>query len=179
MQIKGEQVVLEPITEKDKQGFFYIATKSDGAKLWYDNKRREKRTAKAFFADWHAGYFNIRKPFLGQCFWICVGNEQVGVVAYNTIDACNKKTEVDIIIGDKKYMGKGYGPDALHTLCSYIFSHLDVNKIWIEARANNLRAIAAYKKAGFKQEGILKEENFFAGKFVDCVRLGMLRKNFT
>ena len=55
---------------------------------------------------------------------------------------------------------------------------LDVNKIWIEARANNTRAIRAYEKVGFKKEGLLREENYFEKKFVDCVRFGILRKEF-
>jgi len=75
-------------------------------------------------------------------------------------------------------MGKGYGSDALKTLIKYLFENFNINKIWIEARVNNPRAIRAYEKAGFKKEGVLREEDYFEGKFVDCIRFGILRKEF-
>jgi len=159
--------------------FYTLATQSDGALFWYDDKQREKRSKKAFFRDWHEGYFDSGKPKAGHCFWIMVAEEKVGVIAYNAIDEHNQKTEIDIIIGSEKDMGKGYGSDAIQTLCHYLFDRFQLNKIWIEARANNPRAVKAYQKAGFKKEGILKEEDHFQGKFIDRVRLGLLRKDFS
>jgi RimJ/RimL family protein N-acetyltransferase len=50
--------------------------------------------------------------------------------------------------------------------------------VWIEARANNPRAVRAYEKVGFKKEGLLREEDYFDGRFVDCVRFGILKKEF-
>lgn len=179
MKLEGGKICLQSITNSDKNYFYTIATKSYGAKFWYDDKRREKRSKSAFFKDWHEGYFNARKPKSGQCFWIIGNSKKIGVIAYNAIDEQNQKTEIDIIIGNEEDVGKGYGSDAIKTLCSYIFDKLKLNKIWIEARANNPRAIKAYQKAGFKKEGILKEENYFQKKFVDCIRLGLLRKDFS
>jgi len=178
MKLQGEKIYLQSITNSDKDYFYIIATKSDGAKFWYDKKQREARSKSAFFKDWHEGYFNIKKTKAGQCFWIMQDKKKVGVIAYNTIDAQNKKTEIDIIIGDATNMGKGYGSDAIKTLCGYIFDKFGLNKIWIEARANNPRAIQAYQNTGFKKEGILREEDYFNGEFVDCVRLGILKKEF-
>ncbi len=67
-------------------------------------------------------------------------------------------------------MGKGYGTDALKTLAKYLFDNFDVSKVWIEARANNPRAIRAYEKAGFKKETLLEKADYFEGELVDKVR---------
>lgn len=107
-----------------------------------------------------------------------VDGKKIGQINYNKIDERNKKTEIDIIIGDKEDIGKGYGPNAMRTLIKYLFKNFDINKVWVEPRANNPRAIKAYKKVGFKKEGLLQEEDYFRGKFVDCVRFGILRKEF-
>jgi len=66
----------------------------------------------------------------------------------------------------------------LRTLLKFLFENFDIHKVWIEARVDNTRAISAYKKIGFKREGLLREENYFNGKFVDCIRFGILRKEF-
>ena len=38
MKIKGKKILLEPVTQADKEGFFIIATRSYGSQFWYDDK---------------------------------------------------------------------------------------------------------------------------------------------
>ena len=45
--------------------------------------------------------------------------------------------------------GKGYGSDALKTLCDYLFRSLGIKEFVIRPSAKNLQAIKAYEKAGF------------------------------
>ncbi|MFA6549809.1 MAG: GNAT family protein [Candidatus Gracilibacteria bacterium] len=172
MQIKGDKIILCAITSSDKDYFYTIATKSYGAKFWYDDIKREKRSKTAFFNDWAEGYFDPKKPKEGQCFWMIAQEKKIGVIAYNKIDE-NNNAEIDIIIADEEDMNKGYGTDAIKTLCEFLLKKLKVNKVWIEARMNNPRAIKAYQKAGFKKEKILEKKDFFQGEFVDCIRLEM------
>jgi len=178
MKIEGEKVTLVPIKPEEKEEFYKLAIKSYGSKFWYDEKQKAKLTKEKFLQDWHEGYFDINLLEKGQCFWIVVNKEKIGQVNHNKIDLENKRVELDIIIGAKENMGKGYGSDALKTLIKYLFENFSINKIWIAARVNNLRAIRAYEKAGFKKEGILREEDYFEGEFVDCIRFGILRKEF-
>ncbi len=84
------------------------------------------------------------------------------------------KTELDIIIGNASDMGQGFGTDALKTLSNHLFSNLHLHKLWIEARADNPRAIHAYTRAGFLQEAVLKDEFFFNGRFIDGVRMAIV-----
>lgn len=178
MELKGQKVTLVPITPEEKDRFYDLATKSYGSRFWHDEEETKTLTKEKFFKDWHEGYFDKGSPEKGQCHWIVVDGRKIGQINYNAIDQLNKKAEVDIIIGDEKDMGKGYGTDALRTLLRHLFDTLEVNKVWIEARGNNPRAIRAYEKAGFKREGTLREENYFEGKFVDCVRFGILKRDF-
>ncbi|MEA2056760.1 MAG: GNAT family protein [Patescibacteria group bacterium] len=169
------KIKLIPLTQNDKEKFYLLATQSDGSNFWYDNKQKEKRSKKSFFNDWKPTYFDEENTFEGQCFWIVSDERKVGAVCYNPIDKHNQRTELDIIIGNKNDWGKGFGSQAIAAILNYLFQDLKLNKIWIEARANNPRAVAAYEKVGFKVEGKLKEQDYFNGEFVDCVRLGILR----
>jgi RimJ/RimL family protein N-acetyltransferase len=178
MELKGKKISLKPMIPKDKDDFFKLATESYGSKFWGVEEGRKKRSKKEFFEDWKDGYFNSRKPYEGQCFWIYFNKKRIGQINYNKIDKWAKKTDMDIIIGDKENLGKGLGSDALETLMRYLFEKFKLNKIWIEASMANPRAIKAYEKVGFKKEGILREEFYSNGKYYDSVRFGILKREF-
>ena len=78
------------------------------------------------------------------------------------------------IIMGPSYTSKGFGTDALGVLIRYGFQELALNKIEISAWAFNTRALASYRKLGFKQEGVRRAAAFFAGEFHDDVRMGLL-----
>lgn len=178
MEIKGKTVVLVPIIKQEKDEFYNLATQSEGSSFWYDEAQKARRTKEVFFKEWKEDYFNPSSIEKGQCFWIVVNKEKIGQIASNEFDLENKKVELDILIGQKKNMGKGYGSDALKTLMKYLFENFDINKIWTSARANNARALKTYEKVGFKKEGLLREDDYFENNFVDCVRFGVLKKEF-
>lgn len=56
--------------------------------------------------------------------------------------------ETQIVIGEKKYWGKGYGSEAIKILIQKA-KHLKISKIYLEVRPTNIRAIRAYKHCGF------------------------------
>ncbi|MDD5738839.1 MAG: GNAT family protein [Candidatus Pacebacteria bacterium] len=175
MEIKGEKVILTPIKSEEKDEFYKLATETEGSKFWYG---ANGITKEKFFEDWNDSYFDINSPEKGQCFWIVVNGGKIGQINYNEIDLKNKKVELDIIIGDEAETGKGYGTDALKALIKYLFDNFDINKIWIEARGNNPRAIRAYEKVGFKKEDLPSEKENFEGELVDKVGLEFLRNEF-
>ena len=67
----------------------------------------------------------------------------------------NSWHETQIVIGEKKYWGKGYGFKAIKLLMQKA-KRLGFFRIYLEVRPNNLRAIKAYEKCGFIKTGIKK-----------------------
>lgn len=63
--------------------------------------------------------------------------------------------ETQIVIGEKEYWNRGYGPKAITLLVSKA-KHLGISKIYLEVRPDNLRAVKAYEKCGFVKKGIKK-----------------------
>jgi RimJ/RimL family protein N-acetyltransferase len=45
--------------------------------------------------------------------------------------------------------GKGYGPDAIRALCTWLAAEFGVRTFMMQPSARNPRAIRAYEKAGF------------------------------
>lgn len=177
MEIHGEKIILKLIKSEEKKEFRQLVTNSYGSKFWYGDEG-DKRTEKEFFKYWHDGFFTQNDLSSGKCFWIIVKDIKIGAINYNKIDKDDKKVELDILIGDKENYGKGYGSDSIKTLAYYLFKSFDINKIWVEVRAFNTASIKVFEKVGFKQEGLLKEENYFNNQFIDCIRLGLLKNDF-
>lgn len=63
--------------------------------------------------------------------------------------------ETQIVIGEKEYQDKGYGTKAIQLLINKA-KKLNISKIYLEVRPDNLRAIRAYEKCGFRKIKIVK-----------------------
>ncbi len=77
---------------------------------------------------------------------------------YYDIDPIEKEAEIGIIIGDKMFLGKGYGTDALLTLTSHIFNTTNIILLYLHTLTTNNRARKSFKKAGFKEVGPIRKE---------------------
>lgn len=58
------------------------------------------------------------------------------------------------------------------------FDQLDLNKIWLRVEIDNLKAITSYKRIGYVEEGILRQDRFRNGEYVERLRMSMLRSEF-
>jgi diamine N-acetyltransferase len=58
----------------------------------------------------------------------------------------------------EKFCGKGYGSDALETLCSFLAQRFGVEQFMVQPSARNPRAMRAYEKAGFVKLAVPLEE---------------------
>jgi RimJ/RimL family protein N-acetyltransferase len=104
--------------------------------------------------------------------------EHIGWVDLKNIDSLNKHAESGIAIGDKRYWGKGYGLSAMKQMLLWGFKELELNKIWLRVEIDNEKAIKSYKKMGYIEEGILREDRLRNGKFVDRLRMSILKSEF-
>jgi UDP-4-amino-4,6-dideoxy-N-acetyl-beta-L-altrosamine N-acetyltransferase len=102
----------------------------------------------------------------------------IGVAFLNHIHPVYRTGEFGITLADENYRGKGYGKDMLLTLMDFGFNQLNLNKIWCEVYSNN-SSIHLYRKIGFQDEGLLKQQVFKDGNYLDSHLLGMLHSDYT
>jgi RimJ/RimL family protein N-acetyltransferase len=82
--------------------------------------------------------------------------------------------EFRILIFDPSAIGIGIGTEATRMTVNYGFKRLNAHRIWLGVNAENTRAVKCYKKVGFRKEGVLRDEIFCFGKYVDAIRMGIL-----
>jgi len=99
-------------------------------------------------------------------------DKHVGNIKLGSIDWIHRRANIGVIIGEKACWGKGYASEAIALLSSYAFNKLNLYKVWSGCYANNTGSIKAFKKAGFKEEGVQKRHYYYAGEYIDVVLLG-------
>jgi diamine N-acetyltransferase len=60
-------------------------------------------------------------------------------------------------------------------MVDYAFRLRNLRKVWLTVLGNNARAMAAYQKCGFAEEGRLRQPVWSNGEYVDWVYMGILR----
>jgi len=62
-----------------------------------------------------------------------------------------QRATLGIIIGEKSHWGRGYGPEAIAAILQHAFEAVCLERVVLSTFGDNLRAQAAFKKAGFKE----------------------------
>ncbi|MGD0552235.1 MAG: GNAT family protein [Sedimentisphaerales bacterium] len=102
----------------------------------------------------------------------------VGIIGLAGISRTHRTAEIYLVIGQKEFWGKGVMLEAECLLIDWAFNSLGLEKIWAEARPENIASVITMKKLGFQVEGTLRCEKFVDGKRIDILRLGLLKNDF-
>jgi RimJ/RimL family protein N-acetyltransferase len=99
--------------------------------------------------------------------------QAVGGCSLEAIEARNRAAVLGIWIG-KPYWNRGYGTDAMRTLCRFGFRHMNLQRIELHVFSVNPRAVRVYERVGFKVEGTRRRSQFVGGRYVDSYVMGLL-----
>jgi RimJ/RimL family protein N-acetyltransferase len=74
----------------------------------------------------------------------------------------------------REYIGRGYGTDAVRVIVGYGFREMGLHRIQLGVAPFNPAGIRAYEKAGFVEEGRLRESVLHDGRWYDEVLMSIL-----
>ncbi len=103
------------------------------------------------------------------------GSRFIGKCGFTRVNWKNRLAELAILIGEKDCRGKGYGADAIRTLCKFGFEEMNLHKIKALVFDFNEPALRCYAACGFQREGLLRQEMYREGAYHDVVILGLIR----
>ena len=104
--------------------------------------------------------------------------ELIGETALRYVDHRAGNADFTIAIGNKAYLGHGYGSDATRALMRFAFEQYNLHRVTLYVHAFNGRAIRAYEKCGFRHEGRLRESYYEDGEYKDVLVMGLLKEDF-
>lgn len=102
----------------------------------------------------------------------------IGLTTFSALDADNGSVLFHITIGEHDAWGRGFGTEATQLMLAHAFERLGLHRVGLSVFAFNDRAIRAYMKAGFVQEGRLRQAIARDGRWWDELQMGALREEW-
>ncbi len=99
----------------------------------------------------------------------------IGYAGIAAINAVNRSGEYYILIGDKGSWGKGYGTAVTRIIVDYGFASLNLHRIMLTVSSLNEGGVRAYRKAGFVEEGVMRQAGYRDGAYHDKIIMSILR----
>ena len=163
--ILGKNIALIPATLNDRArvyqwGFQSETTAAHSGPPQYPEI--EIPTYEEFCADYVDYFFTDEALEKGRGYLILHGGEVVGFISYTSFHLKPYKSELDIWMSREAHCGKGLGTDAVITLAEHVNSTLGVREVLMRPSRRNLRAVAAYKKAGLAESDAVPESYLLA-----------------
>lgn len=169
--LEGERVVLRPLRAADRDRMYELVETIEIRALATSDpplplSLEEFRAREDRWIEEH--------PIDSAWFAIDVDGELVGMCGLHSIDHFHQRAEVGIRLG-KPYWSRGYGQDAVRTLVGYGFQQLNLERISLRVLADDERAVGAYRKAGFREEGRLRSHAWYDGERRDELVMAVVR----
>ncbi|MGC4089621.1 MAG: GNAT family protein [Polyangiaceae bacterium] len=172
LELHGRRLTLRPVRDEDVTGLFDILAQPSVASRWSEPDPEFDRALLLGDEADEAEHITT---------WaVCFGGKLVGWIAgWEKLDRDYRHAGVDLFL-DSAHQGAGFGPEAIRLVCRYLFEQRAHHRVTIDPAADNLRAIRAYEKVGFKRVGVLRRyERGSDGRFHDGMLLDLLPEDLT
>jgi aminoglycoside 6'-N-acetyltransferase len=143
-ELRGERVRLRPLTADDVPAVAAIQAEPAVASRWGDPDEDD---------------LNAKAAGTDECtaFSIELDGEIVGLIQYHEEeDPMYRHAGIDLFLSERLH-GQGLGTDAVRTMARHLIRDRGHHRLVIDPAADNVAAIRAYEKAGFRPVGVMRQ----------------------
>lgn len=174
--LKGELISFRPIEKDDLEQLL----------LWRNNSNFRKyfREYRELNMEQQLNWFNekVNKDDTTLMFAIINNeNEQlIGCCGLVYINWVHRHADLSLYIGwDNSYIdSKGFAKESCRILLNYAFDELCLNKVWTEIYEFDNQKWDLYNKIGFTQDGMLRENYWYNGKWWGSRMISILSSDY-
>ncbi|RYE56347.1 MAG: N-acetyltransferase [Sphingobacteriales bacterium] len=137
-------------------------------KFFRDNFREYRELSYENQAQWYD--FIQKKESNTLMFGVCdsTNNELIGAAGLCYINWVYSNADLSFYIGkDELYADDIFGRATVEAILEYGFKSLNLRRIWCELYETDLVKARLLGSIGFKKEGVLRDNSFKNGKFID------------
>ncbi len=172
---KTQIVDLKPLRPENFEPFCKWLNDDDVIK--YSLSKFKKINTRQEIHKWYSKLFEEKNVFqLGIYFKR--NNQLIGYAGICKISKTNHSGEYFIFIGEKEFWGKGIATEVTKEIIEAGFSRLKLNRIMLTVSEPNIGGIKAYEKAGFKEEGRLRQACYRDKKYHDKIVMSILKQEW-
>lgn len=129
-----------------------------------------KQTSQLNLAKWYEGIGEKEE-------WFVIEKKSGSKVGYILCSPAGPHYQISIYLLPIE-RNKGFGTEAVKMALDYIFLSRDVVRVQAECDSQNVAYMKVLKKAGFKQEGVMRKYAFIRGEWKDSTIFGILREEW-
>jgi aminoglycoside 6'-N-acetyltransferase len=161
--LRGERVLLRPGRPEDVERLVWIRREPEVALRWGSADIEEEIGE---------GLIGTEEGFVIEVDGVVVGAIQYG----EEDDPMYRHANVDIFLATS-YHGQGLGTEAIRLLARHLFEERGHHRLTIDPAADNVAAIRAYERVGFRPVGIMRKyERGPEGIWHDGLLMDLLRE---
>jgi aminoglycoside 6'-N-acetyltransferase len=166
--LRGEAVLLRPVTASDAAGLTGILT-TPGVVEWWPGYDLDRVQREMIDPDDDTVNFAIE-----------VDGQLIGLIQYTEENEPDyRHAGIDIFM-HPAWHGRGLGADAVRTVARHLFDDRGHHRITIDPAAHNQRAIRSYQQVGFRPVGVMRRyERGPDGDWHDGLLLDLLADELT
>lgn len=142
--IRGECVLLCAATLDDLDVLVEMSREPSVAAWWDDDDHEKWRARLTDHGDWADYVVEVAGEPVGFACW------------YEETDATYRHAGIDLFLA-AAHQGRGLGTDVVRTLARWLIEVRGHRRLVIDPAAANERAIACYRKVGFRPIGIARQ----------------------
>jgi RimJ/RimL family protein N-acetyltransferase len=101
------------------------------------------------------------------------GGAAIGVCGLYDVSAAHRHAALGVLVGDAAYRGRGYGTDAVRTLCRFAFDGMNLVRVSLTVFPENVAGRRAYERVGFAAEGVQRQAVWKTGGWHDLVHMSV------
>ena len=101
-------------------------------------------------------------------------NLHIGNIKLGPISERYNRATLGLMIGDKKYWGRGIAREIINLITTFSKDELGLNKIEAGCYCTNKGSEKAFLREGYQIEGLLRNHVVLDGEYEDCILLGKI-----
>lgn len=174
--LKGKLVTLHAVEKEDLKQFRDWRNNSDFRKYFREYRELNMHQQEIWFEeqvvrDISTLMFSIKK---------IDDNDLLGCCGLVYINWAHRHAELSLYIGwnDIYIDDVGFAEESCRLLLDYGFKELGLNKVWTEIYEFDEKKKALYNKFGFHQDGLLRQNYWYDGKWWDSRILSLIKEEY-
>lgn len=152
--LRGEKVYLRALEPDDLEFLFSVENDEEFWEVSSTSTPYSRFILKQYLENAHRDIYEVKQLRLIICER---EGTPAGFIDLFDFDPKNGRAAIGIIIKSKNNRQKGFGAEALHLLCQYSFTHLELHQVYANVGIDNVSSRLLFEKAGFENTGRKKE----------------------
>jgi RimJ/RimL family protein N-acetyltransferase len=127
---------------------------------------------------WYDDYLLHRGSEVRCAVCLAESGQLVGMVSLTRIDYVHRNAEYNAMVGEREAKNRGVGTAATRAMLRHGLFDLNLHRIYVSILRDNISSIRMCEKAGFREEGTIREGAYKNGRYHDLVLMGVLKSEW-